>query len=110
MSSCTMRLIAAVACVASQSTSFHTNDSLTGNFVFASATAREIAPADARPSAQELVVGKSTAKWSAAQAASDRSQAKHAHKSRRFDYRHPEKEGSAGQDIESRRPGLFTNT
>jgi hypothetical protein len=109
MSSCTIRVITAVTCAASQSTSFHTNDSLTGNFRFASATAREIAPADARPSAQELAVGKSTAKWSTAEAASDRAQAKHAHKSRRFDYPDPEKEGSTGQDIESRRR-LFANT
>jgi hypothetical protein len=62
MSSCTMRLIAAVACVASQSTSVHVYDNLTGNFLFASATPREIAPADARPAAQELAVGKRTAK------------------------------------------------
>jgi hypothetical protein len=57
-----MRLIAAVASAESQSTSFQTYDSLTGNFWFAWATARDIAPAAARPSAQELAVGNNTAK------------------------------------------------
>jgi hypothetical protein len=61
-SSSSITLIAAVACVASQSTSFIVYDNLTGNFLFASATPREIAPADARPAAQELAVGKRTAK------------------------------------------------
>ena len=71
MPACIIRLIAAVACVSSQSTSSQTNDTLTGNFLFASATAREIAPADARPSAQELAVGNRTAKFSTAQTAID---------------------------------------
>ncbi len=66
-----IRLIAAVACMSSQSTSSQTNDTLTGNFLFASATAREIAPADARPSAQELAVGNKTAKFSTAQVATN---------------------------------------
>ena len=68
---CIMRLIAAIACTSSQSTSSQTNDTLTGNCLFASATAREIAPADARPSAQELAVGNKTAKFSTAQTAID---------------------------------------
>jgi len=71
MPACIIRLIAAVACVSSQSTSSQTNDTLTGNCLFASATAREIAPADARPSAQELAVGSKTAKFSTAQTAID---------------------------------------
>jgi hypothetical protein len=58
-----------MACVASQSISSHWYDSLTRNLSFASATAIAIAPADERPSAQELLVGNSTAKCSAAQAA-----------------------------------------
>ena len=62
-----MRLIAAIARFESQSTSSQTKDTLTGNFLFASATAREMAPADARPSAQELAVGNKTAKFSTAQ-------------------------------------------
>jgi hypothetical protein len=57
-----MRLIAAVACIASQPISFHVYATLTPNFAFASATANEIAPADARPSAQELALGRRTAK------------------------------------------------
>ncbi len=71
MPACIIRLIAAVACMSSQSTSSQTNDTLTGNCLFASATAREIAPADARPSAQELAVGNKTAKFSTAQTAID---------------------------------------
>ena len=67
----TMRLIAATARFESQSTASQTNDTLTGNFLFASATAREIAPADARPSAQELAVGNKTAKFSTAQVATN---------------------------------------
>ena len=66
-----MRLIAATARNESQSTSAQTNDTLTGNFLFASATAREMAPADACPSAQELAVGNKTAKFSTAQVAID---------------------------------------
>ena len=66
-----MRLIAATARFESQSTASQTNDTLTGNFLLASATAREIAPADARPSAQELEVGSKTAKFSTAQTAID---------------------------------------
>ena len=66
-----MRLIAATARFESQSTSAQTNDTLTGNFLFASATAREMAPADARPSALELAVGNKTAKFSTAQVAID---------------------------------------
>ncbi len=62
-----MRLIAAIARFESQSTSSQTKDTLTGNFLFASATAREMAPADARPSALELAVGNKTAKFSTAQ-------------------------------------------
>jgi hypothetical protein len=62
-----------MACVASQSISSHWYDSLTRNLSFASATAIAIAPADERPSAQELAVGNSTAKCSAAQAALVRS-------------------------------------
>jgi hypothetical protein len=73
MSSRRMRLIATMACVASQSISSHLYDSLTRNLSFASATAIAIAPADERPSAQELAVGNSTAKCSAAQAALVRS-------------------------------------
>jgi hypothetical protein len=67
----TMRLIAATARFESQSTASQKNDTLTGNFLLASATAREIAPADARPSAQELEVGSKTAKFSTAQTAID---------------------------------------
>ena len=70
-SCCIMLLIAAIACTSSQSTSSQTNDTLTGNRLFTSATAREIAPADARPVAQELVVGNKTAKFSTAKAAID---------------------------------------
>ena len=70
-SCCIIRLIAAVACTSLQSTSAQTNDTLTGNCLFASATAREMAPADARPSAQELAVGNKTAKFSTAQMAID---------------------------------------
>ena len=70
-SCCIIRLIAAVACPSLQSTSAQMNDTLTGNFLFASATAREIAPADARPAAQELAVGNKTAKFSTAQTAID---------------------------------------
>ena len=68
MSSRRMRLIATMACDASQSISSHLYDSLVLNFSFMSATARAIAPAEARVSAQELAVGKRTAKRSAAHA------------------------------------------
>jgi hypothetical protein len=64
-----MRLIVAVACAASQSTSFQLYDNFTGNILFASATAREMAPADARPAAHESAEGRRTATWIAAQEA-----------------------------------------
>jgi hypothetical protein len=66
MFSCNMRLMTAVACISSQSISSHLNETLTGNFWLASATAKEVAPAEARMVCQELAVGNKTAKRSAA--------------------------------------------
>ena len=107
MPACIIRLIAAVACTSLQSTASQTKDTLTGNFLFASATAREIAPADARPSAQELAVGNRTAKFSTAQTAIDWRRDAGARKSRLASrHLHLEKEALTCHGIGCR-PDLF---
>ncbi len=75
MPACIMRAIAAVACVPSQPTCSHTYDSFPRNFWFASATASEIAPADAIISGQESVGIKTASRIAAIDAWFDRKSA-----------------------------------